>query len=105
MIPPDMGVLSKIMQAQKKPQLTPDEWKQDPDIGPIVKFLKAKQLQQYKAKEDDPSGLRVLLKYQQDLYLKNGLVYQKVELKNHQISVQQFCATRTFSETGYFGVS
>ena len=55
------------MQAWEKLQLTPDEWKQaqadDPDIGPIVELLKAKQLQQYKAKEDDPSGMRVLLKY------------------------------------------
>ena len=67
MIPPDLRVLSKIMQAWEKLQLTPDEWKQaqadDPDIGPIVELLKAKQLQQYKEKEDDPSGMRVLLKY------------------------------------------
>ena len=67
MIPPDLRVLSKIIQAQKKLQLTSDEWKQaqadDPDIGPIVDLLKAKQLQQYKAKEDDPSRIRVLLKY------------------------------------------
>ena len=56
MIPPDLRVLSKIMQARERPQLTPDEWKQaqgsDPDIGPIVELLKAKQLQQYKAKEE-----------------------------------------------------
>ena len=67
MILPDLRVLSKIMQAWEKPQLISDEWKQaqadDPDIGPIVELLKAKQLQQYKAKEDDPSGMRVLLKY------------------------------------------
>ena len=67
MIPPDLRVLSKITQARQKLQLTPDEWKQaqadDPDIGPIVELLKDKQLQQYKAKEDDPSGMRVLLKY------------------------------------------
>ena len=47
MAPPDLRVLSKIMQAQEKP-LTPDEWKQaqagDPDIGPIVELLKTKQL-------------------------------------------------------------
>ena len=100
MIPPDLRVLSKIMQAQEKPQLTPDEWKQaqanDPNIGPIVELLKAKQLQQYKAKEDDPSGMRVLLKYQQDLCLKNGLVYQKVQLKNHHLSVQQFVLPEPF---------
>ena len=79
MIPPDLRVLSKITQAQEKPQLTPDEWKQaqadDLDIGPVVELLKAKHLQQYKAKEDDPSGMRVLLEYQQDLCLKNSLVY------------------------------
>ena len=79
MVPPNLRVLSKITQAREKPQLTPDEWKQaqasDPDIGPIVELLKAKRLQQYKTKEDNPSGMRVLLKYQQDLYLKNGLVY------------------------------
>ena len=50
MIPPDLRVLSKFMQAQEKPQLTPDEWKQaqadDPDIGPRVELLKAKQLQE-----------------------------------------------------------
>ena len=67
MIPPDLRVLSKIKQAQERPQFTQDKWKQaqadDPDIGPIVKLLKAKQLQQYKAKEDNPSGMRALLKY------------------------------------------
>ena len=100
MIPPDLRVLSKIMQAQEKLQLTPYEWKQgqadDPDIGPIVELLKAKQLQQYKAKEDNPSGMSVLLKYQQDLCLKNGLVYQKVQLKNHQLSMQQFVLPEPF---------
>ena len=58
MIPPDLRVLSKIMQAWEKLQITPDEWKQaqasDLDIGPIIELFKAKQLQQYKAKEDDP---------------------------------------------------
>ena len=100
MIPLDLRVLSKITQAQERPQLTPDEWKQaqadDPDIGPIVELLRTKQLQQYKAKEDDPSRMRVLLNYQQDLCLKNGLVYCKVQLKNHQLSVQQFVLPEPF---------
>ena len=100
MIPPNLRFLSKITQAWKKPQLTPDEWKQaqasDPDISPIVKLMKAKWLPQYKAKEDDTSGMRVLLKYRQDLSLKNGLVYQKVQLKNHQLSIQQFVLLEPF---------
>ena len=85
----------------KKLQLTPDEWKQaqadDPHFGPIVELLKAKQLQQYKAYEDDlTSGMRVLLKYQWDLCLKNSLVDQKVQLKNHQLSIQQFVLPKPF---------
>ena len=102
MIPPDLRVLSKITQAQERPQLTPDEWKQaqanDPAIGPVVELLKTKQLQQYKAKEDDPSGMRVLLKFQQDLCLRNDLVYWKVQLKNHQLSVQQFVLPEPFQK-------
>ena len=100
MIPPDLKVLSKITQARERPQLTQDEWKQaqadDPHIGPIVELLKTKQLQEYKVKEDDPSRMRVLLKYQQDLCLKNGLVCCKVQLKNHQLSVQQFVLPEPF---------
>ena len=52
------------MQAKDK-QLTPTQWKQaqdeDPDIGPVINLLKSKQLPQYKVKEGDPSGMRVLL--------------------------------------------
>ena len=47
-------------------------------------------------REDNPSGMRVLLKYQQDLCLKNGLVYHKVQLKNHQLSIQQFVLPEPF---------
>ena len=46
MIPPDLRVLSKITQAQERPQLTPTEWKQaqveDPDIGPVINLMKTK---------------------------------------------------------------
>ena len=38
----------------------------------------------------DSSGIRVLLKYCKDLFLKNGLLYQRVTLKNHQDPISQF---------------
>ena len=92
--PPNDRILSKAMQARDKPKLTPTQWKQaqaeDPDIGPVINLIKTKQLLQYKVKEDDPLGMRVLLKYHQDLCLKNDLLYHKVQLKGHQLSVQQF---------------
>ena len=34
--------------------------------------------------------MRVLLKYKQDLFLRNGLLYRKAKLKNHDSVVSQF---------------
>ena len=40
-------------------------------------------------------GMRVLLKYKQDLFVKNGLLYQKVKLKNHDSIINQFVQPKT----------
>ena len=34
--------------------------------------------------------MRVLLKYKQDLFLRNGLLYRKAKLKNHDSIINQF---------------
>ena len=39
--------------------------------------------------------MRVLLKYKQDLFLRNGLLYRKVKLKNHNSVVNQFVLPKT----------
>ena len=44
----------------------------------------------YVCKEGDPSGMRVILKYKQDLELKNGLLYQKVQLQHQDKIRHQF---------------
>ena len=36
------------------------------------------------------SGIQVLLKYCKDLFQRNGLLYQRVSLKNHQGPISQF---------------
>ena len=38
----------------------------------------------------DSSGIQILLKYRKDLFLKNGLLYRKVMLKNHSEHISQF---------------
>ena len=38
----------------------------------------------------DSSGMLVLLNYRKDLFIKNGLLYQKVMLKNHSEPIFQF---------------
>ena len=43
-----------------------------------------------------PSGIQILLKYRKDLFLKNGLLYQKVMFKNHSGPKSQFVLPKTF---------
>ena len=68
------------------------EQQTDSDIGPIITLIDKKALLQYIAKEGDPSGMRVLLKYQKDLMMKEGLLYRKVLLKRHDQPIAQICA-------------
>ena len=44
----------------------------------------------------DSSRMQVLLKYRKDLFLKNGLLYQKVMLKNHFEPISQFVLPKNF---------
>ena len=85
---PKSNVIQKSLAVDSSPQLTNSDWireqSEDHSIGPIVQLLKSDKLKNYVAKELDSSGMHVLMKYQKDLSLKNGLLYQKVLLKNHQ---------------------
>ena len=62
------------------------EWKEeqnnDIDIGPVVKLVKQNLHQNYKVRENDAPGIKILLKYCKDLVLKKGLLYRRVQLKN-----------------------
>ena len=40
--------------------------------------------------------MQVLLKYRKDLFLKNGLLYQKVMLKNYSEQISQFVLPKNF---------
>ena len=44
----------------------------------------------------DSSGMPVLLNHRKDLFLKNGLLYQKVMLKNHSEPISQFVLPKNF---------
>ena len=100
MVPPDNFILSKQMHVNMEPKKTKDEWVQlqgaDPDIGPVVELLKLNKLSQYTAKEADTSGMRILLKYCQDLVLKDGLLYHMTKLKEQKFTVHQFVLPEQF---------
>ena len=100
MVPPDEFILSKQMHVNMEPKKTKDEWVKlqgaDPDIGPVVELMKLNKLSQYTAKEADMSGMRVLLKYRQDLVLKDGLLYCMTKLKEQKFTVHQFILPEQF---------
>ena len=68
----------------------------DLDINHIIQLLKSNKLKKYVAGEMDSSGVRVLLKYHKDLFLRNALLYLKVMLKNHQEPISQFVLPKSF---------
>ena len=82
------------VQIDTTPKMGKDNWIQeqrgDEDISSIVELVRQGKHLQHTCKEVDPSGMRVLLKYKQDLFLKNGLLYRKAKLKNHDTVINQF---------------
>ena len=94
-----LNVIQKEMLINSTSKLTQHEWvkeqHEDLDIGATIQLLKNDKLGKYVAKEMDSSGMRVLLKYRKDLFLKNGLLYQKVMLKNHSEQMSQFDLPKT----------
>ena len=87
------------MQVNNTPQLTQEAWIQeqsnDGDIGQVVELVQQGKHLQYACKEGDPSGMRVLLKYKLDLFVRNGLLYWKIKLKNHDSIINQFILPKT----------
>ena len=91
---------TKSMVMDSSPKLTHNDWikeqSEDSDINLIVQLLKSDKLKKYVARDMDSSGLQVLLKYCKDLFLRHGLLYQKVSLKNHQGPISQFVLPKSF---------
>ena len=71
----------------------------DEDIGPVVKLVNQGKHLQYTCKEEDPPGMQVLLKYKQNLFIRNNLLYHKVKLKNHNSIINQFILPKTQMES------
>ena len=74
-----LNVIPKSMVVDSSPKLTHDDWvkeqSEDSDIDLLIRLLKSDGLKKYMARETDSLGIRVLLKYKKDLFLKNGLLY------------------------------
>ena len=90
---PQLNVIQKSV-VHSSPTLTQSDWieeqSEDSDINCMIQLLKSDKLKKYVAREMDLSGVRVLLKYRKDLFLRNGLLYRRATLKNHQGPISQF---------------
>ena len=100
-VPPGtISVIAKSLVVDSTMKLSKQDWKRkqqaDSDIGPIITLINNKALLQYVAKEGDSSGMRVLLKYQKDLMMKEGLLYRTVLLKGHDQPIAQFVLPESF---------
>ena len=91
---PQLKFVQKSLVVDSSSKLTNKDWirdqSEDPNISLIIQLQKSRKLKSYVAKEMDSSEVHVLLKYLQDLLMKNGLLYQKVLLKNHPEHILQF---------------
>ena len=84
---PQLEVVQKSLIVDSSPKLTNNDWVREqsgnPNTNLIIQLLKSEKLKDYIVKELNSSELHVHLKYCKDLLMKNGLLCQKVLLKNH----------------------
>ena len=82
---PNDSIASKVTHMDLGPKITNEDWQKeqadDPHIGKVLELMKQDKLLNYKSTRNDPSGLRVYLKFRKDLVLRNKLLYQKVKLR------------------------
>ena len=104
--PFETTILAKNTQLAGALEISNQDWRQeqssDKDIGPVIELMKQKRHLQYACKEGDSSGMRLTLKYKQDLVLKNGLLYRKAQLQNHdKVRHNSFCQKTTGKELSW----
>ena len=101
LIPHD-PIIGKTSHVNLDPKIMNEDWQKeqanDPHIGRVLELMKQDKLMAYKSTWNDPSGLRVYLKFRKDLVLKNKLLYCKIKLKNHDTSAFQFVLPYLFCE-------
>ena len=90
---PNDTIVSKVAHIDLGFKITNEDWQKeqasDPHIGRVLELMKQDKLMSYKSTRNDPSGLRVYLKFRKDLVLKN-------KLKGHDTSIFQFALPHSF---------
>ena len=80
-------------------KMTKQQWKeeqtQDEEIGPVLQLVRERKHLQYKVKKDDNTGLKIILRFRDDLKIVDGLLYRKWIHKN-EMSYLQFVLPASF---------
>ena len=91
---PQLEVLQKSLIVDSSSKQTNNDWiweqSEDSNISLIIQLLISEKLKSYVTKGLGSAELHALLKYHKDILLKNGLLYQKVLLRNHPEPFLQF---------------
>ena len=101
--PFEMTILARNVQLARVPEISNQDWlkeqSSEKDIGPVIELVKQKWHLQYVCKEGDPSNMRVIQKYKQDLELKNGFLYQRYNYSIMiRLDINLFCLRDTEKE-------
>ena len=105
------------LQIGSAPKISKNEWAvkqcEDPEIGIIYRLVKGNRHLQCKLKDVENLNSKIILRYKQDLIMKNNLLYQKIQLKNKDSITFQFIVpcdyrkqalTAVHDEFGHLGI-
>ena len=75
------------------------ETKKDPEIRAIVQMIKEDTWEHYRYSKKDPESMKSYVKVRNELMLHQGLLYQKLRLKNRDEDTYQFVVLMEFRKT------
>ena len=88
----DEKIYMKQLVSNLAGKMTKTQWKQeqleDPEIGPVLRLMMEKKHLQYKTKKDDNPGVKILLRFKENLKLVEGLLYHKWLYKSEIVYLQ-----------------
>ena len=97
----DQKIYMKQLVSNLAEKMTKSQWKQeqleDLEIGPVLRLVQEKKHLQYKTTKEDPSGVKIILRFRDDLKLIDGLLYRKWVHKN-ELSYLQFVLPTSYRQ-------
>ena len=91
--------IMKSLQTESVTKKWQQRQKQDPKIRAIVQMIKDDTWEHYRYSKKDPESMKSYVKVRNELMLHQGLLYQKLRLKNRDEDTYQFVVLTEFRKT------